>query len=85
MQDICLVLRDAFSVYQKLIICVDAEVGEFILRGPNIMKGYVGYTSLSGSPLTPDGFLQTGDIGYADSNGYLYIVDRAKEMIKVKG
>ncbi|KAL1856378.1 hypothetical protein Daus18300_010750 [Diaporthe australafricana] len=63
----------------------DTEVGEFILRGPNIMKGYVGDTSLSGSPMTPDGFLRTGDIGYADSNGYLYIVDRAKEMIKVKG
>lgn len=49
------------------------------------MKGYVGDAPLSGSPLTPDGFLRTGDIGYADSEGYLYIVDRAKEMIKVKG
>lgn len=49
------------------------------------MKGYVGHTGLNGSPLTRDGFLRTGDIGYADSQGYLYIVDRAKEMIKVKG
>lgn len=63
----------------------DAEVGEFILRGPNIMRGYVGNTTLSQSPFTSDGFLRTGDIGYADSRGYLYIVDRAKEMIKVKG
>ncbi|KAK7707916.1 hypothetical protein SLS63_013597 [Diaporthe eres] len=63
----------------------DAKVGEFILRGPNIMKGYVGDTGLTGSPLMSDGFLRTGDIGYADNQGYLYIVDRAKEMIKVKG
>lgn len=49
------------------------------------MRGYVGDTALSQSPFTSDGFLRTGDIGYADSQGYLYIVDRAKEMIKVKG
>lgn len=81
------------SVPKKGIFCIlidlpflaDAKVGEFILRGPNIMKGYVGDAGLSGSHLTSDGFLRTGDIGYADSQGYLYIVDRAKEMIKVKG
>lgn len=49
------------------------------------MRGYVDDTGLSQSPLTPDGFLRTGDIGYADAQGYVYIVDRAKEMIKVKG
>lgn len=49
------------------------------------MRGYVGNTALSQGPFTLDGFLRTGDIGYADSQGYLYIVDRAKEMIKVKG
>lgn len=68
-----------------IALCADSKVGEFILRGPNIMKGYVGDTDLSGSPFMPDGFMRTGDIGYADSEGYLYIVDRAKEMIKVKG
>lgn len=47
------------------------------------MKGYVGGTPAGAT--TPDGFLRTGDIGYADDKGYLYIVDRAKEMIKVKG
>lgn len=49
------------------------------------MRGYVGDTALPQSPFTSDGYLRTGDIGYADSQGYLYIVDRAKEMIKVKG
>lgn len=49
------------------------------------MRGYVDDTGLTQSPFTPDGFLRTGDIGYADSQGYVYIVDRAKEMIKVKG
>lgn len=66
-------------------VYTDAKVGEFILRGPNIMKCYVGDTALSESPFTLDGFLRTGDIGYTDNQGYLYIVDRAKEMIKVKG
>lgn len=79
------VLSDDEHVFANLTFLVDTKVGEFILRGPNIMKGYVGDTKLSGNPLTPDGFLRTGDIGYADSQGYLYIVDRAKEMIKVKG
>lgn len=71
------------SLTQKFY--TDAKVGEFILRGPNIMKCYVGDTVLSESPFTLDGFLRTGDIGYTDNEGYLYIVDRAKEMIKVKG
>ncbi|KAH7137401.1 4-coumarate-CoA ligase [Dactylonectria estremocensis] len=63
----------------------NARVGEFAIRGPNIMQGYVDSGKRSDSPHTPDGFLRTGDIGHVDENGYLYIVDRAKEMIKVKG
>lgn len=51
------------------------------------MQGYVEGVAgkLVESPLTPDGFLKTGDIGYANDQGYLFIADRAKEMIKVKG
>ncbi|KAH6988998.1 4-coumarate-CoA ligase [Ilyonectria sp. MPI-CAGE-AT-0026] len=63
----------------------DAQVGEFAIRGPNTMQGYVDGEKRSDNPNTPDGFLRTGDIGYVDDEGYLFIVDRAKEMIKVKG
>ncbi|KAH6886157.1 4-coumarate-CoA ligase [Thelonectria olida] len=63
----------------------DTKVGEFIIRGPNIMQGYVTGDEQPSNPLTSDGYMKTGDIGYVDDNGYLFIVDRAKEMIKVKG
>ena len=46
------------------------------------MRGYVGDVALSQSAFTSDGFLRTGDIGYADSQGYLHIVDRAKGDVK---
>ncbi|CAK7224274.1 hypothetical protein SEUCBS140593_005519 [Sporothrix eucalyptigena] len=63
--------------------------GEFAIRGPNLMQGYVTGEvqpgSSTSSAVTPDRFLKTGDIGYIDKDGYLFIVDRAKEMIKVKG
>ncbi|KPM42922.1 hypothetical protein AK830_g3618 [Neonectria ditissima] len=63
----------------------DTRVGEFAIRGPNVMQGYVDGEKGADSPMTPDGFLRTGDIGYVNDEGYLFIVDRAKEMIKVKG
>jgi long-subunit acyl-CoA synthetase (AMP-forming) len=49
------------------------------------MQGYVTGDEQPSNPLTCDGYMKTGDIGYVDDNGYLFIVDRAKEMIKVKG
>ncbi|KAH7389976.1 hypothetical protein BKA66DRAFT_568886 [Pyrenochaeta sp. MPI-SDFR-AT-0127] len=54
--------------------------GELLLRGPNLMLGYVG----ADEARDPDGWFATGDIGYFDKNGFLFIVDRKKEMIKVK-
>lgn len=50
-----------------------------------MMLGYVDAGGSQLSFMTPDGFMKTGDIGYVDNKGYLFIVDRAKEMIKVKG
>ncbi|MBF6331984.1 long-chain-fatty-acid--CoA ligase [Nocardia transvalensis] len=56
------------------------EVGEIFLRGPNIMKGYWNRPDATADTLA-DGWLRTGDLGRVDVDGYLYIVDRAKDLI----
>ncbi|KAK8617065.1 hypothetical protein V6N13_117033 [Hibiscus sabdariffa] len=58
--------------------------GELWLRGPIIMKGYVGDEKATAETLDSEGWLKTGDICYFDSQGFLYIVDRLKELIKYK-
>lgn len=60
------------------------EVGELVLRGPHVMKGYWKAAEETAQTLQ-DGWLHTGDIGKIDADGYVYIVDRKKEMIKYKG
>ncbi|KAL1957752.1 hypothetical protein VTO42DRAFT_5595 [Malbranchea cinnamomea] len=59
--------------------------GEIWVRAPNIMRGYWGKPEATRDTLTPDGWLKTGDIGYVDDSGMFFIVDRKKELIKVKG
>ncbi|KAH7419737.1 4-coumarate-CoA ligase [Cadophora sp. MPI-SDFR-AT-0126] len=59
--------------------------GELCIRGPNVMQGYVGNKELTADTIMSDGFLRTGDIGYVDDAGFVFLVDRLKEMIKVKG
>lgn len=61
------------------------ERGEIRVRGPNIMKGYWNNPEASAAALDAEGWLRTGDIGYADADGWFYIVDRAKELIKYNG
>ena len=56
------------------------EVGEIRIRGPNVTKGYWGRTKETAEAFVGDRFL-TGDIGYVDSDGYFYLVDRKKDMI----
>lgn len=61
------------------------EEGEVRVRGPQVMKGYFKNPGATRAMITEDGWLRTGDIGRCDEDGYLTIVDRAKEMIKYKG
>ncbi|KAJ7045536.1 hypothetical protein C8F04DRAFT_438255 [Mycena alexandri] len=57
------------------------NVGEVWLRGPNVMKGYWGDPDATSKVLTSDGWLKTGDLGYLDTDGFLYIKDRLKDVI----
>ncbi|KAI4339267.1 hypothetical protein MLD38_024226 [Melastoma candidum] len=59
--------------------------GELWLKGPSIMKGYLGNEEATRATLDPDGWLKTGDLCYIDGEGYVYIVDRIKELIKHNG
>lgn len=59
------------------------ETGEILFRGPNVMRGYFNNIKATKETLTEDGWLRTGDIGYCDENGFLYVVERLKELIKV--
>ena len=57
------------------------EVGEIWVRGPQVMKGYWKNPEATSETITPEGWLRTGDAAYIDSEGYLYIKDRIKQMI----
>jgi long-chain acyl-CoA synthetase len=61
------------------------EAGELIIRGPQVMKGYLGRPDETAKTLTPDGWLHTGDVAKMDEEGYFYIVDRMKDMILCGG
>ncbi len=61
------------------------QLGEVWIRGPQVMKGYWKRPEETARAITSDGWLRTGDIGRVDADGYFYIVDRIKELIKYKG
>jgi long-chain acyl-CoA synthetase len=61
------------------------ERGEICVRGPNIMKGYLDNPEATREAFWENGWFRTGDIGLFDENGYLYIVDRLKDMIITGG
>lgn len=61
------------------------EKGELLFRGEAIMLGYIGDADATRHTIDAEGWLHTGDIGYFDTDGELFIVDRLKELIKYKG
>jgi acyl-CoA synthetase (AMP-forming)/AMP-acid ligase II len=61
------------------------QEGELLIRGPQIMKGYLNRPVETAASLDAEGWYASGDIGKVDREGYFYIVDRVKELIKYKG
>ncbi|MGW7261846.1 4-coumarate--CoA ligase family protein [Streptomyces sp. NPDC054842] len=61
------------------------EAGEIAIRGPQVMKGYLGQPDATAAMIDADGWLHTGDVGRVDGDGWLFVVDRVKELIKYKG
>ncbi|PXW35403.1 UNVERIFIED_CONTAM: acyl-CoA synthetase (AMP-forming)/AMP-acid ligase II [Williamsia faeni] len=62
-----------------------SEAGELWVSGPNVMVGYLNNDAATAETIDADGFLHTGDMATVDSHGFVYIVDRLKELIKYKG
>lgn len=56
-------------------------VGEIEIAGPNVFSGYLGLPGATAAAFTEDGWFRSGDLGYVDDDGYLYIADRLKDMI----
>ena len=61
------------------------QVGEIVVRGDSVMIGYLNNEEANRTTFDSEGWMRSGDIGYFDQDGFLFIVDRIKELIKVKG
>jgi long-chain acyl-CoA synthetase len=61
------------------------EKGEICITGPNVMKGYWQRPEATAEAFNADGFFRTGDSGYIDEDGYVFLVDRIKDMLLVSG
>ncbi|NLR73118.1 acyl--CoA ligase [Novosphingobium sp. ERN07] len=62
-------------------ILTGGEAGEIVVRGAQVMRGYWNRAGETAAVLTDDGWLRTGDVGFVDGDGYIFIVDRKKDMV----
>ncbi|MDR0689467.1 MAG: AMP-binding protein [Spirochaetaceae bacterium] len=73
------------QVDMKVLNPDERGVGEIIVKGPVVMKGYYEMPEETAAAFTEDGYLKTGDLGYLDSENYLYLTGRAKNIIVTEG
>ena len=73
------------QVDMKILNPNENGIGEVILKGPMVMKGYFEMPDETAAVFTPDGYFKTGDLGYLDNEGYLYLTGRAGNMIVTEG
>ncbi|MDR2718170.1 MAG: AMP-binding protein [Treponema sp.] len=77
--------RPCSRVDMKILNPDERGVGEVTVNGPMVMKGYFNMPAETAAAFTADGYLKTGDLGYMDSENYLYLTGRAKNMIVTEG
>jgi len=73
------------SIEDRTSEVAEGEKGELLLHGPQVMKGYWKRADATADTITADGYLHTGDVGYQDEDGYIYLVDRIKDLILCSG
>jgi len=73
------------QVDMKILNPGERGIGEVIVKGPMVTQGYFEKPELTAESFTPDGYFKTGDLGYLDSEGYLYLTGRAKNVIVTEG
>jgi long-chain acyl-CoA synthetase len=73
------------GVEMKILNPDERGIGEVIVKGSMVMQGYYNMPEETAESFTPDGYLKTGDLGYLDSENYLYLTGRAKNIIVTEG
>ncbi len=77
-------IDDVKIVIDKSQTSADAKDGEIVIYGPNVMQGYFNRPEENEAVFTKDGGFRTGDLGYVDDDGFLYITGRLKELYKLQ-
>ena len=62
----------------------ESGIGEILFKGPNVMLGYYNMPEETAAAIEPDGFMHTGDLGFIDKDGWLYLTGRKKNIIVTK-